>query len=69
MASTGIARIAETVAAIRGGLDGFDIAVAARPDADLGALQAAGATWAVHEFWPGDGPDQVLQVIERGQPG
>ena len=68
MAAAGIARIAETVATIRGSLDGFDIAVAARPGADLDALQAAGATWAVCEFWPGDRPDQVLQAIERRRP-
>lgn len=69
MASAGIARIATAVAEIRGSLDGFDIAVAARPGADLAELQALGATWAVHEFWPGDRPEHVLQVIERGKPG
>lgn len=69
MAATGIARIAETIQEIRGTLDGFDIAMAARPAADLDRLQAIGATWAVHEFWPGDSPEQVLEVIERGKPG
>lgn len=68
MAAPGIAQIADTVATIRGSLDGFDIAVAAHPGADLDALRAAGATWAVREFWPGDRPDQVLQAIEQGRP-
>ncbi|BBX15093.1 MULTISPECIES: LLM class flavin-dependent oxidoreductase [Mycobacteriaceae] len=64
----GIARIAETVAAARGGLADFDIAVAAGPGADLDRLRALGATWAVREFWPGDRPDKILRVIERCAP-
>lgn len=64
----GVARIAATIAAIRGGLDGFDIAVAAGPGRDLDAFRAVGATWAVHEFWPGDRPEQVLHAIDRGRP-
>lgn len=63
-----LARIAETVRAIRGGLDGFDIAVAARADADLDRLSTIGVTWAVHEFWPGATPDQVLRIIETDKP-
>ncbi len=65
----GVARIAATVAEIRGGLAGFDIAVGTKPgrhpDPDLAT---AGATWAMHEFWPGDRPAQVLAVIEAGRP-
>jgi alkanesulfonate monooxygenase SsuD/methylene tetrahydromethanopterin reductase-like flavin-dependent oxidoreductase (luciferase family) len=68
MDAAGVARIAATVETIRGGREGFDIAVAARGDEDLDDYRAAGATWAMHEFWPGDSPDQVLQVIERGKP-
>ncbi|MEO8816483.1 MAG: LLM class flavin-dependent oxidoreductase [Mycobacterium sp.] len=68
MDTAGVGEIADAVAAIRGSRDGFDIAVAARPGEDLNALQAAGATWAVHEFWPGDRPEQVLRTIERGKP-
>lgn len=64
----GIARIAEAVAAVRGGLAGFDIAVAAGPDTDLDRLQAVGATWAVREFWPGDSPARVLRAVERDIP-
>ena len=69
MGTDGIARIADTIRDARGDLAGFDIAVAARPGADLDELRAAGATWAVHEFWPGDRPEKVLAVIERGSPG
>ncbi|MEB3023693.1 LLM class flavin-dependent oxidoreductase [[Mycobacterium] crassicus] len=68
MDTAGIARIADTVRAVRGDLDGFDIAVAMRADTDLDRLRAAGATWAVAEFWPGDSPEKVLQVIEQGAP-
>jgi len=64
----GIARIADAVGAVRGSLADFDIAVAARGDSDLDRLQAAGATWAVREFWPGDTPEKVLQAVERGVP-
>jgi alkanesulfonate monooxygenase SsuD/methylene tetrahydromethanopterin reductase-like flavin-dependent oxidoreductase (luciferase family) len=69
MGVAGVARIAATIERIRGSREGFDIAVAARPDQDLDDLRAAGATWAVHEFWPGDRPEQVLQLIERAKPG
>lgn len=69
MDASGVARIAAAVEALRGSRDGFDIAVGTRPghmpDADL---LAAGGTWAMHEFWPGDRPEQVLRVIEAGPP-
>ncbi|MBS9532637.1 LLM class flavin-dependent oxidoreductase [Mycobacterium sp. M1] len=65
----GVARIAAGITAIRGSRDGFDIAVGTRPgQAPEQDLVAAGATWAMHEFWPGDGPEQVLRVVERGTP-
>ncbi len=63
-----IERIADAVGSIRGSLDGFDIAVVARPDTDLGGLAAAGATWALHAFWPGHEPNQVLRAINRRPP-
>lgn len=69
MDAAGVARIAGTVATIRGGLDGFDIAVPVRADTSPADFRAAGATWLVHEFWPGADRDQVLRVIERGKPG
>lgn len=64
-----VARIAATVAAIRGSLDGFDIAVAPGPQQHPDDFRAAGVTWMMHGFWPGDRPDKVLRVIDRGAPG
>jgi hypothetical protein len=66
--AAGVARIAAAVERSRGGCDGFDIAVSARPGDDLDGLATAGATWAMHAFWPGHRPDQVLRVIDRGAP-
>ncbi|WP_246227421.1 LLM class flavin-dependent oxidoreductase [Mycolicibacterium helvum] len=64
-----VARIADAIEQVRGGsCAGFDIAVAAQPGDDLAGLAAAGATWALHAFWPGHRPDQVLRVISRGAP-
>jgi alkanesulfonate monooxygenase SsuD/methylene tetrahydromethanopterin reductase-like flavin-dependent oxidoreductase (luciferase family) len=68
MDAAGVARVARAIETVRGSREGFDIAVAARPDEDFDALRAAGATWAVREFWPGDRPDQVLRAIDRGRP-
>jgi hypothetical protein len=63
-----VAGIPTTVTAIRGRPDGFDIAVAAGPDRDHDDLRASGASWVLPEFRPGDGPEQVLRVIDRGKP-
>lgn len=63
-----IGRIADAIEHARGGRDGFDIAVAVRPNDDLDRFATAGATWAMHAFWPGHRPDQVLRVIGRGAP-
>lgn len=68
MDTDGIASIAEAIRAVRGDLAGFDIAVAARPDADLDRLRTIGATWVVHEFWPGDTLENILRVIARKAP-
>ena len=66
--AAGVTRIADTVATIRGTRDGFDIAVAVRGDTGLDDYRRAGATWLVHEFWPGDHPGRVLRAIERDRP-
>jgi alkanesulfonate monooxygenase SsuD/methylene tetrahydromethanopterin reductase-like flavin-dependent oxidoreductase (luciferase family) len=63
-----IARVAETVAAVRGSCEGFDIAVMARRGGDLDTLRDAGATWAMHDFRPGHRPEHVLRSIARGVP-
>jgi alkanesulfonate monooxygenase SsuD/methylene tetrahydromethanopterin reductase-like flavin-dependent oxidoreductase (luciferase family) len=49
-----VRRIAGMIAAIRGSLDDFDLAVSASSDADLPALAEAGATWAMWECEPGE---------------
>lgn len=64
----GVARIADTVKTIRGDREGFDIAVSPGVGEDIDDYRAAGATWVMHDFWPGAGPDKVLRVIERGTP-
>jgi alkanesulfonate monooxygenase SsuD/methylene tetrahydromethanopterin reductase-like flavin-dependent oxidoreductase (luciferase family) len=62
----GLARTVDLVVAERGSLDGFDIAVIAHPGADLPALEARGATWAMWAFWPGEPAADILARIERG---
>ncbi|SEB25558.1 MULTISPECIES: LLM class flavin-dependent oxidoreductase [unclassified Mycobacterium] len=64
-----VAQIADTIEQLRGSREGFDIAVKTKPGTDAAEFATAGATWAMHAFWPGDRPDRVLQVIEAGRPG
>jgi alkanesulfonate monooxygenase SsuD/methylene tetrahydromethanopterin reductase-like flavin-dependent oxidoreductase (luciferase family) len=63
-----LARMLDTVRTERGNLDDFDIALPMHPGVDLDALRALGATWAMHSFWPGHRPDQVLRFLARGAP-
>jgi len=63
-----VGQIAERIRQLRGSLEGFDIALAAHPGVSLSDLRQAGATWAMHAFWPGHRPDQVLRFISRGVP-
>ena len=62
----GLARMLEVVAAERGSLDGFDVAVLAHPGVDLPALEARGATWAMWSFLPGEPAAEVLEFIQAG---
>lgn len=64
----GVKRIRDRVADVRGDLAGFDIAVVSERGTDLDSLRAAGATWAMHGFWPGHTAEQVLRFIDRGVP-
>lgn len=64
-----VAKIADYIEQLRGGREGFDIAVKTPPGTDAAEFAAAGATWAMHAFWPGDRADHILRVIERGRPG
>jgi alkanesulfonate monooxygenase SsuD/methylene tetrahydromethanopterin reductase-like flavin-dependent oxidoreductase (luciferase family) len=63
-----VGAILETVRRARGSLEGFDIALAAHPDVSLADLKLMGATWAMHAFWPGHRPDQVMRFASRGAP-
>jgi alkanesulfonate monooxygenase SsuD/methylene tetrahydromethanopterin reductase-like flavin-dependent oxidoreductase (luciferase family) len=66
MDADGVARAAELVAAERGGLDGFDIAVRADGDTALDAFARAGATWAMWDFEPGDPVPAIRARIAAG---
>ena len=63
-----VGQILELVRQLRGSLEGFDVALAAHPGVSLSDLKLAGATWAMHAFWPGHRPDQVMRFITRGVP-
>lgn len=63
-----IRRLTELVVSTRGSLDGFDIALAAHPKMPLERLASLGATWAMHSFWPGHSPAQVLRFVTQGPP-
>ena len=65
----GVRRILDRVSEIRGGTDGFDVAVMIERDSDPSPLRNAGASWGMHGFWPGDTRDQVLRFVNRGVPG
>jgi alkanesulfonate monooxygenase SsuD/methylene tetrahydromethanopterin reductase-like flavin-dependent oxidoreductase (luciferase family) len=63
-----VGQILERVRQLRGSLAGFDVALATRPGVSLSDLKLVGATWAMHAFWPGHRPDQVMRFISRGVP-
>lgn len=55
----------DVVAAIRGSLDGFDVAVTAHGN-DLAAFAAAGVTWVMWDYPPGVALAEVLADARRG---
>ena len=63
-----VGQILELVRQLRGSLEGFDVALTAHPGVSLSDLKLVGATWAMHAFWPGHRPDQVMRFISRGVP-
>jgi alkanesulfonate monooxygenase SsuD/methylene tetrahydromethanopterin reductase-like flavin-dependent oxidoreductase (luciferase family) len=63
-----VARMVERVAAQRGSLDGYDVAVLAPPDGDLDAFASAGVTWALRSFAPGAPLADLRAVVEAGPP-
>jgi alkanesulfonate monooxygenase SsuD/methylene tetrahydromethanopterin reductase-like flavin-dependent oxidoreductase (luciferase family) len=58
-------RMVDVVQQERGTVEGFDFAVPCHPRTDPEPYVAAGATWLVHAFWPGNRADQVLRFIGR----
>jgi alkanesulfonate monooxygenase SsuD/methylene tetrahydromethanopterin reductase-like flavin-dependent oxidoreductase (luciferase family) len=58
-------QMVEVVHEERGSVEGFDFAVPCHPTIDPEPYVAAGATWLMHSFWPGNSPDQVLRFIGR----
>lgn len=63
-----VGQIIERIRRLRGSLDGFDVALAAHPGVSVADLELVGATWAMHTFWPGHRPEQVMRFISRGVP-
>jgi alkanesulfonate monooxygenase SsuD/methylene tetrahydromethanopterin reductase-like flavin-dependent oxidoreductase (luciferase family) len=57
------------VAAQRGSVDGFDIAVQGRTGDDPRPYAAAGATWWFVRIEPGDGAAEARRAIAAGPPG
>lgn len=63
-----LARDLEEVVAVRGSLDGFDVAVRVSPFDDPALLQVPGVTWAVHSFAPDAPASLLLEVAADGPP-
>ncbi len=58
-----LAELLEVVAAERGNLDGFDVAVMTTPDHTIEEFESRGANWAVHEMKPHHSIAEIMQVI------
>ena len=61
-----LARMLDIVAAERGSLEGFDVAVSIPPDGDPGPYAARGATWVLCGFQPHDALKDVQSRVEAG---
>jgi alkanesulfonate monooxygenase SsuD/methylene tetrahydromethanopterin reductase-like flavin-dependent oxidoreductase (luciferase family) len=61
-----MSRTLDVIQRARGSLDGFEIALVAHPGVTVDQLRTMGATWAMHTFWPGHTPEQVLRFLARG---
>lgn len=59
----------DAVGEIRGSLDGYDVAMLASTTSDLDAFAAAGVTWSMWSFRPGDPLAAVRAVVDAGPPG
>lgn len=63
-----VAGMLEAVASIRGDLDGYDVAMLASPGDDTAAYAAAGVTWTMWSFRPGDPLAEVRAAVDAGPP-
>ncbi len=64
----GFRSMLDVVGEERGSLEGFDVAVLAHPGIDVGAFAAAGATWAMWSFLPGESVADVLADAVKAPP-
>ena len=56
----------DVIAAERGTLDGFDVALPAFPGSDMEAFERAGATWALWHFYPPAPADDIMKAVRAG---
>jgi hypothetical protein len=56
----------DVIAAERGTLDGFDVALPAFPGSDMEAFERAGATWALWHFYPPAPADDIMKAVSAG---
>ena len=56
------------VRAVRGGLDGFDVAVPVSPIDDPGLIEVPGVTWAMHSAAPVEPLADILEWAAEGPP-
>ncbi|MEU8898821.1 LLM class flavin-dependent oxidoreductase [Nocardia sp. NPDC048505] len=61
-----LAAMLAIIAEYRGGLDGFEVAVAGTPDKDPDAYRAAGATWWLTQVPEISTVDEALAIVRRG---
>jgi hypothetical protein len=61
-----LARMLDVVAAERGSLDGFDVAVSIPPGGDAELYAARGATWVLRGVRPHDSVKDVQTWVEAG---
>jgi hypothetical protein len=56
----------DVIAAERGMLDGFDVALPAFPGSHMEAFERAGATWALWHFSPPAPADDIMKAVSAG---
>jgi alkanesulfonate monooxygenase SsuD/methylene tetrahydromethanopterin reductase-like flavin-dependent oxidoreductase (luciferase family) len=64
-----LAGMLDAIRALRGDLDGYDVAMPASPRTDASSYAAVGVTWTMWSFRPGDPVADIRSVIDEGPPG